>query len=90
MSVSGTGVKAGHESTVQEFNNGLAVTKRQKDKTKSLSPLPYCTEKYKLQLLKKKYFVTVPGFWFRNMAKTKIMFETKTSTPFNIQKGTVN
>lgn len=38
LSVSGTGVKAEHESTVQEFNNGLALTIRQKDK--SSSPLP--------------------------------------------------
>lgn len=43
LSVSGTGVKAEHESTVQEFNNGLAVTIRQKDK--SSSPLPYRNEK---------------------------------------------
>lgn len=38
LSVSGTGVKAEQESTVQEFNNGLPVTIRQKDK--SSSPLP--------------------------------------------------
>lgn len=49
--------------------------------------------KNKKAAFKKGFFFTVPGFWFRNMAKEqifKVMFETKTSTPFNIQKGTVN
>lgn len=54
LSVSGTGVKAEHESTVQEFNNGLAVTIRQKDK--SSSPPPLTQWKIKRQLLKKDFF----------------------------------
>lgn len=34
------GVKAGHVPTLQKINNGLIVTIRQKDKTKSVSPPP--------------------------------------------------
>lgn len=34
------GVKAGHVSTLQKINNGLIVTIRQKDKTKSVPPPP--------------------------------------------------
>lgn len=67
LSVSGTGVKAEHESTVQEFNNGLAVTIRQKDKSSSPSPNAM---KNKKAAFKKGFFSQFLGFdseiWLKN------------------------
>lgn len=58
------GVKAGHVSTLQKINNGLIVTIRQKDKTKSVPPppSPKAMKNTKGSFKKKEYFFIVPEF----------------------------
>lgn len=66
LSVSGTGVKAEHESTVQEFNNGLAVTIRKIN----LHPPSPNAMKNKKAAFKKGFFSQFLGFdseiWLKN------------------------
>lgn len=85
------GVKAGHVSTLQKINNGLIVTIRQKDKTKSVPPPPPLKH-WKIQRAASKKGIFFHSSWvlIQKHGQNKNYVWNKTSTPSDIQKETVN